>query len=363
MKDWVIDDDNLSLERKSLLPGTGFFVPDSIEDEREDREIEDRAEGANVIVVTDPDADGLACAAIIREVYGEGALIPTGPHELADGIRRAAEYGEAGARVFICDLCPDDYADVEVELGLLTEHADPVRWFDHHQWTDSAKRGVRDAGVDLVVGGSDEECTADVAVRSIDEDVPRHLIELAAVTRDHDLWLKEDPRSDDLADYSHWVDDEEYADTVQEHGPDLPESVQEFLAERRVEKDDLIERAVHRAEMKTVNGVTVGVTYGRCSQNEVADELREQGADAAVVVKPSGSASIRGSEDFERCHEVARQVQGGGHPRAAGCKPHIYDDMMDYAHHWTTQGAVAKQKILDAFASLPDDEEGVDTER
>jgi oligoribonuclease NrnB/cAMP/cGMP phosphodiesterase (DHH superfamily) len=93
--------------------------------------------------------------------------------------------------------------------------------------------------------------------------------------------------------------------------------------------------------------------------------MREEGADASVIVKPAGSASIRGTDSFERCHEVAGQVNGGGHPKAAGCKPDIYDDMLDYAHHWTTRGAITKQVILDAFRNLPDeeDEEGVETDR
>ncbi|MFB6072537.1 MAG: DHH family phosphoesterase [Halobacterium sp.] len=361
MEDWVIDDENLPLERKSLLPGRGFFVPDDIQEEQKDREIRQRVEGADVIVVADPDADGLACAAIVREVYGEAALVPAGPHEIEDGLRRAAEFGEHDCTIFVCDLCPDRYAYVEDELAYAVEHASEVRWFDHHQWTDETAEAVRDAGVDLVVGDSEEECTADVAVRSIDADLPRHLEELAAVTRDHDLWLKEDPRSDDLADYSYWVDAEEYMDVVQEHGPDLPEDVMEYVEERRVEKNDLIERAVARASMREVGDWTVGVTYGRCSQNEVAEALRERGADAAVVVKPSGSASIRGTESFQRAHEVARQVNGGGHPKAAGCKPDIYDDMLDYANHWTSQGTTAKQVILDAFRNL-DGEDG-DAER
>ena len=74
-----------------------------------------------------------------------------------------------------------------------------------------------------------------------------------------------------------------------------------------------------------------------------------------VVVKPSGSASIRGTESFERCHLVAGRVNGGGHPRAAGCKPDIYDDMLDYAAHWTSQGATAKRAILAAFEAVIDD--------
>jgi len=359
----LIDDSTLGIERKSLLPGTGFFLPDDVEAQRKDREVAERATGADVLVVADPDADGLACAATVREVFGEAALIPAGPHELEDGLERAAEYGEPGASVFVCDLCPDRIGRVADELTALVDRAGEVRWFDHHEWDPAVADAVREASVDLTVGGEDE-CTADVAVREL-EDVPERLRELAAVTRDHDLWIKEDPRSDDLADYAVWVeDDETYVETVREHGPDLPADVEAFLAERRVEKEALIERAVDRADMREVDGLTVGVTYGRCSQNEVAEALRQEGADAAVVVKPAGSASIRGTDTFERCHEVAAQVNGGGHPKAAGCKPDIYDDVLDYAHHWTTQGATAKQVILDAFHRLPEaDADGAGTER
>jgi oligoribonuclease NrnB/cAMP/cGMP phosphodiesterase (DHH superfamily) len=357
MKDYVIDDDNLSIERKSILPGEGFFVPDSVEEAKEEAEAEATLTGADVAVVADPDADGLACTALVREAYGEGALIDAGPHDLRDALERVVEYSEPGATVFVCDLCPDTYDEVGESLEVLVEQAGEVCWFDHHQWTDPVAEAVRDAGVELVVGDSEEECTADVAVRSIDYDFPDYLVELAAVTRDHDLWIRDDPRSDDLADFSYWADPEEYIDAVAEHGADLPEAIEEFLAEMRIEKDALIEKAVARADIEEIGPWTVGVTYGRCSQNEVAEALRQQGTDAAVVVKPSGSASIRGTENFERAHEVARQVNGGGHPKAAGCKPRIYDDMLDYAHHWTTRGATAKQVIVEAFYNLARDEQ------
>jgi hypothetical protein len=45
-------------------------------------------------------------------------------------------------------------------------------------------------------------------------------------------------------------------------------------------------------------------------------------------------------------------VNGGGHPQAAGCKPDIYDDMLDYAHHWTTEGQACKRVILSAFEAV-----------
>jgi oligoribonuclease NrnB/cAMP/cGMP phosphodiesterase (DHH superfamily) len=380
MDDDLIDSDALSLSRKSRLPGAGFFYPDSLDEEYADRRARDAIEGAEAVVVADGDADGLGCVALLRDVYDAAldvapfeaslaartdpaleredddedreaspvGLVTAGPHSLTDALERVAEYADPGVDVFVCDLCPDDESVIEV-IEQVVDRAGTVRWFDHHQWGDDVAAAVRGAGVDLVVGESDAECTADVALRSLDHDFPDHLADLAAVTRDHDLWIKEDPRSDDLADYAHWASAEEYVTVVGRYGPALPEPVVDYLDHRRVEKGNLIEAAVDRAEMESLGPWTVGVTYGRCSQNEVAEALREQGADAAVIVKPAGSASIRGSEGFERAHEVADLVNGGGHPRAAGCKPDIYDDMLDYAHHWTTEGATTKRVILAAF--------------
>jgi oligoribonuclease NrnB/cAMP/cGMP phosphodiesterase (DHH superfamily) len=417
MDDSLIDTDALSLSRKSRLPGKGFFYPDSLDEEYADERTREAVEGADAVIVADADADGLGSVALIREARDAAldvapfetdlaarvrdeddpvpdaaeeaeeteaaeeaeespvALVAAGPHSLGEALDRVAAYLEPGADVYVCDLCPDSTEAVAAALESLASPAASVRWFDHHQWDDEVAAAVREAGVDLVVGDSEEECTTDVALRSLDYDFDERFTELARVTRDHDLWLNEDPRSKDLADYAYWSSPEEYVAVVGAYGADLPGAVTEYIDYRRVEKEHLIERAVDRAEFTQVGEWTVGVTYGRCSQNEVADALREQGADASVVVKPAGSASLRGSETFERCHEVAGLVNGGGHPKAAGCKPDIYDDMLDYAHHWTTEGATTKRVILAAFERVAEqaeaeaeaeaeaDDEGIDTER
>ena len=394
MDDELIDSGQLSLTRKSQLPGTGFFYPDSLDESRTEERIAEAVDGAEAVVVADTDADGLGCVALLREVYdgtlswasfaddlsdrvdrwddpsgGDDdesdedddhprstvALVGAGPYSLDEALANVAEYAPQGIDLYVCDLCPDEYDWIADELAAAVDLAESTAWYDHHQWDDEAAESVRDAGVDLVVGESDEECSTDVTLRSLDCDFGEQWTELAAVTRDHDLWQKEDPRSDDLADYAYWADPEEYVTMVGTFGVDLPDVVAEYIDRRRVEKENLIDAAVSRAELKSVGPWTVGVTYGRCSQNEVAEALRKQGADAAVVVKPAGSASIRGSETFERAHEVAGQVNGGGHPRAAGCKPDIYDDMLDYAYHWTTNGATTKRVILRAFEAVAEE--------
>ena len=404
MDDDLIDSSELPIDRRSLLPGTGFFYPDSLDAGRSEERAKAALENAEAVVVTDSDADGLGCVALIREAYDAACdvepfletiesrldddsddggviddepelpestvgLIAAGPHSLTKSLEYVAAYGDSGIDVFVCDISPDAYESVADPLGTVVEQSERVSWYDHHQWPEDAAAGVRDAGVDLVIGDSDEECSTDVTLRSLDYEFDDRFTELAEVTRDHDLWINDDPRSKDLADYAFWTDPAEYAAVVGAYGASLPEVVEAYIADRRVEKEQLIEKAADRASYKSIGPWTVGVTYGRCSQNEVADELQAAGADAAIIVKPSGSASIRGGEHFESAHLVARQVNGGGHPKAAGCKPEIYDDMMDYAYHWTTEGEPAKRVILQAFrrvaeehAAADSDEETVNTD-
>ncbi|MEF8801765.1 MAG: phosphohydrolase [Halolamina sp.] len=399
MDDELIETEELSLHRRSLLPGKGFFYPDSLDEGRREERIAEAVDGADTVVVTDSDADGLGCVALIREArdavldvvpfeeqlvekLGTGAetdedeapeaptpeevaaeeaqrstvaLVASGPHSLDESLEYVAASLEAGTDVFVCDICPDSYERLGDSIESIVETGGDVRWFDHHQWAEEVAEAVRAAGVNLVVGESEEECTVDVALRSLDYEFGERFRELAAVTRDHDLWLKEDERSDDLADYAYWSGPEEYATVVGTYGAALPGAVLDYVAHRRVEKEQRIEAAVNRANRHEIGDWTIGVTYGRCSQNEVAETLRQDGCDAAVIVKPSGSASIRGSEGFQRAHEVARQLGGGGHPQAAGCKPDIYDDMLDMAQHWTTEGQAARKVILRAFETLTEE--------
>ena len=113
MDDRLIDDERISLHRRSLLPGEGFFTPDSFDDEVAEREAKETIEGTDRIVVADPDADGLGCVALIRAAFGTAGLLPAGPHELADTLEYVVAYGDPGLEVYVCDLCPDSERDLE----------------------------------------------------------------------------------------------------------------------------------------------------------------------------------------------------------------------------------------------------------
>ncbi|MFP4628252.1 MAG: DHH family phosphoesterase [Halobacteriales archaeon] len=347
-----LDLDGLPIARKSVLPGHGFFRT-----KRHGAEVSDALGDAAVVAVADPDADGLTAAAIVRAHHGEATIVPTEPHEFDATLERLAEVLESPEAVYVLDLCPDGPAVAEV-VERLVAGAGRVRWFDHHRWDPETRAAVEGAGVELTVGDSDEVATADVTLEAMGDGLDDRWRDLVAAVRDHDLWIREDPRSDDLADFAHWSDPEQFVEVVAEHGADLTEAVHDELEARRVEKQELIEVALERAEYREIGGITVGLTYGRCSQNEVAEGMRRRGADAAAVIKPAGGVSLRGTDAFRRCHEVAERLGGGGHPEAAGCKPPVFDDLLDYVHHWTTHGASARHAILGAFRAVLEDGEG-----
>jgi len=353
MDDSIIDDEHLSLEERSLLPSKGFFVPESYREERRRTEFEESVSGRSAVMLVDGDADGLAAVVLGRQVHDDLGYATASPNYLEDALERLAEFVDEGATVYVVDLCPDPDVSLS-DLETVVKKSEEVRWYDHHQWDGETREAIEGIGVEVVVGESDEVCSADVALQEFEKrgnefDEARR--ELVSVTRDHDLWIRDDPRSDDLADLSVFLDADEYLEAVSE-GPDIDDEHRKLLEEKREEKEKLINLAVERAETVEVAGVTVAHTYGRCSQNEVAESLRERGADAAAVVKPEGGTSLRGSEGFERCHEVARLLNGGGHPRAAGCRPDAFDTMLDFARHWTTEGEEAREVVVEAFEDV-----------
>ena len=70
MDDELIDDTGRPLSRYTRLPGAGFFYPDSLDEQRAETRDRETIEGADAVVIADGDADGLACAAMIRRESG-----------------------------------------------------------------------------------------------------------------------------------------------------------------------------------------------------------------------------------------------------------------------------------------------------
>ncbi|MFB6284813.1 MAG: DHH family phosphoesterase [Halobacteria archaeon] len=362
MDDALIDDSKLTLEERSLLPKKGFFRLDSMREDAQTSQFAEYLAGKKYVMLVDGDADGLAAAVLGKIAFPEDDFeyVTTSPNDLYKSVDMLAKHVDEDAEVYVVDLCLDAVNKaVASPLEYLAGKTSGLHWYDHHQWREETLDALDALGVDLVVGESDEVCAADVTLQELEDEgyeFPDYIRELVTVTRDHDLWINDDDRSKDLADLSQFMDTEEYVSEIEENGADVSDGCKGLLERKRREKDRLVELAVNRVRFEEIGDIRLAQTYGRCSQNEVAEDLRERGADAVTVVKPEGGMSIRGSEGFEKCHVVAEKMGGGGHPQAAGCKPDIFDNMLDYAMHWVTQGEVAQNRALETFVEVIEEE-------
>lgn len=179
------------------------------------------------------------------------------------------------------------------------------------------------------------------------------------MTKDIDLWIRDDPRSERLNVFATIADHEEYISTVLKHGVDWPDDVEQRIDDRLERDRELEEAAIENRSAYNVGGYSVAVTYvrgGRSSQ--IGNDLvEERDHDIAVICKPHGGIGIYSHSDretFARCHEIADQLGGGGHPTAAGCEVPI-ETFRELADYWKTCGASVRQDALEAIVAVVED--------
>lgn len=381
----MIDDDLLkpdSFEEFAKTPKAEHLVPDSIAREREREQFVSKLEdGPSTVVLTHIDADGYSSAALIADYRGPDTVVQPlsyhGAYDLRDALDDLAKEATSETTVYIVDLAANDH---HIEGHLLPlEHAGiDVIWYDHHQWDDDTRDAVERAGVTLVV--DEDECAASFLARDLGQhydgggiaaDFDAHLEELAAVTKDIDLWIKDDPRSERLNAFSTIANHDEYIDTVLKHGVDWPDSVDSRIDDHLEFQRRLEEVAIEdRSPISTVGGYDVVSTYSRGGRsstigNTLVEDLEV--ADVAIVMKTHGGIgtySDSSRDGFVLCHEVADQLGGGGHPTAAGCSvpartfrelaaywescgESVTDDVVEAVHHVAT----FEDELMEANAS------------
>ena len=229
-------------------PGEWWDSDFSAEKQRDKDKIIDGIQDASVIGIVDSDADGLGCEVVIREAYpDESVFCFSAGHRESVNVPEAGEllleHAPNATEIIIADLCPDPQT-VEDFIAPFAEHDAAVVVCDHHEWSSEMRETV--SAVSNLVLESDK-CATQIVLETLIQDPTDQLQEFAAVTADHDLWIKEDSRSDDLSDYSFWMDDRsEYVQVCREYGADIlnDESVAKSLAQNRAEKDAKIRIAV-----------------------------------------------------------------------------------------------------------------------
>jgi oligoribonuclease NrnB/cAMP/cGMP phosphodiesterase (DHH superfamily) len=365
---------------------------------------------ATVCGIVDADADGLGCEVLLREAFpDEHVGVAKAGHrrdlDMAEAIEMAATHSAPDATAVVADLCPDE-DDVDGFVSALSSF-DSAVVLDHHDWSERAISAVQDEA-QFVHDAT--RCATQLVRDEFFDSAPAHLDEFADVTADHDLWLKEDDRSDDLADLQFWGEDHTYVETARTHGADIvnDEAVQAFIAENRQEKQERIRLAIEgaddpeahdeweavqtgaewvevefdtttvsvdsdwyaenvadspdpiaadggdRVEMEIDGPLSVAFLYGEMYASGAGEAAQDAGADVAVIVPPYNKVSFRTSNETPIGAAVAQEMDGGGHPPAAGAKPGIvgrYNEI-GYDRHWETKGLRVKQQVLQTIKSV-----------
>ena len=369
---------NLTYDEWRVTPELDAVTPDSTKRERKSKRFRDTikersapSESPNAIVLTHGDADGLTSAALLQDLHQNSAVVQTvsyhGAYGYEEALQDLIDTSAAPKMLYISDFNPPDSTDATVPEALHTlmdERGTQVVWYDHHPWNDDVLAAYRNAGVDVVL--DTDECTASLIRAEAAEHgytLPDHLSELVTVTKDIDLWIRDDPRSPRLNVFASLVDyPAEYIQTVLEHGVDLPDDIDTRVDERITRNARLEKSAVDHAKRYPIGENTVAaIAYTRAGRSsEIGNELTETpefGVNVAIVLRANGSAGVYSHSDgqgddpdptvFARCNEIASTLGGGGHPTASGF-PVPVNHFRDLAEYWATAGESVHGDVLDA---------------
>lgn len=361
---------------------------------------QEKVADADLVVLTDGDADGIASAALVSEVFDTMniAMLPVGPHDNflypKEAMNLVLDYGREGMTVFFLDTCLGDNPDWQVRpLADLHEHA-RVLFFDHHEWTDDERvsyfrENTTHCEIDSrmetewTVGGetTDGRCTVGMVYEYFTEQGVEFDGELAdrvdAVTAG-DLWMKNDSEeffhedTQFVLDSLEFITDVSQADRYTDAWYGFGEWADAFVNTDTALEDTKL--ATYASEYRThinnrldvifgnddfvqhyeVSGLDVAMVYGDVPPNDPANRLRQNGVDVVVVLFPWGKASFRSSDSFTDCHRIAEDLGGGGHENAAGGA--YLDRLSDYSYstekeYYEDYGQAVHSALLDRIES------------
>lgn len=338
------------LSTRMNYPGEWWNIDqDELRKERED-ELEETLRDADVVGVVDSDADGLGCEVVLREAHEDKNVVVIQGRGGEYGFRTpnvlsfVGEHTDEETEVVVADLAPD--AQFSSYLAGLATIDGEINIYDHHDWEWFVEMSIQGVVDDVVVG--DDQCAAQLVQEHQYPEADEQMLEFLEVTADHDLWIKEDERSDHLSTLAFAMDREKYVEAARTYGADMlgeSDELRNIYNESEEEAEARANIAIDRAEWDEFGNFTVAMTYGGCHQSRVGDSLLNEGADIAVIIQPTLKASFRSTEDADVSAELARSLGGGGHPTAAGAKLYhhlsVPDDTTKFEYVWNEEGEPA----------------------
>lgn len=306
------------------LPAASFFRPAAFKDWKFERVFYRKAYAASTIVhFTHGDCmDGATCDVLVRAAYGDGAVetIFLEPHETADALELLTRVPSRARGLVISDLSLQrgEGERVARTLQILADDGWRISWRDHHhkQWEGVPLDAFRNAcGLTLDVETKESGATLVQKALLPDNAWAR---DLAQTARDHDLWLRKDPRS--MVMFHSIVDagTDRWVRHVLSKRVVTDATMEQWAIHDKKKNAALVGWALRGAKILRGRQARIGLAYGRVPTNEVLHALEARGADLSILVKPNGAFSLRSRKEVPVCHAIAQQFGGGGHPNASG---------------------------------------------
>ncbi|HVM46044.1 MAG TPA: hypothetical protein VM582_08930 [Candidatus Thermoplasmatota archaeon] len=306
------------------LPPASFFRPAAYKDWKFEREFYRRAYGASTVFhMTHADCmDGAACDVLVRTAYGDGAVETAylEPHETVDALELLTRVPSRARGLVISDLSLQRGEGERAASALqsLAEDGWRISWRDHHhkQWEGVDLAAFEEAAA-VTLDRSGSDCGATLVQKDL---LPKNAWarEFAETVRDHDLWLRKDPRSMVLFHAIVEMGSQRWVRYHLAHKVIVDRNLEAWAARDRKRNAELVRWALKDARTLRGKRAVVGLAYGRVPTNEVLHALEERGAHLSILIKPSGAFSLRSAKNVPVCHVVAQEFGGGGHPNASG---------------------------------------------
>jgi uncharacterized protein len=259
---------------------------------------------------------------LVRRAYGDGAVetVFLEPHETVDCLELLTRVPSRARGLVISDLSLQrgEGERAAAALQSLADDGWRIAWRDHHhkQW-EGVNLSAFEPAAEVILDRESKECGSTLVAKDL---LPNDAWaqELASVVRDHDLWLRQDPRSITLFHSIVEAGTERWVRHMLEKRVIIDRQIEQWAARDRKRNVELVRWALSDARIVRGRQAAVGVAYGRVPTNEVLHALEERGAHLSILVKPSGAFSLRSRKDVPVCHVVAQEFGGGGHPNASG---------------------------------------------
>lgn len=266
-----------------------------------------------VVHLTHTDLDAVCSDAIMRRQHAEILTIYSSVQDYGSYIDHLAESHRRSLDLYLSDF--GGHPSIVDALAKLRAKGWHVEWRDHHVWDEQTLQRAQQVVDYLRV--DPQFCACEIVCQDL---LPNDPIarEIAAVGRDRDFWINEDPRSEMLSTVVH---DNAWRQRVAANlsrGIFLDRDVEREYEKQTKKKQKGIKRAMQRSRNTDHTAVTVSNHYA----SDIAASLRRKyGSRIEIVLRTNGIFSIRSTGPIS--NRIAMLFGGGGHPHAAGGNLHF----------------------------------------